>query len=199
MVKKLFAILLILISTLFLLNFCNTKRDVVLPAGKTWPPPDSVKVEKNKYTTFDPRTTILGNNSFATTVGGITLSDFYTAQIRAVQGRCDTSSGYYIVSGKFELDSNKAYFSAYFKSKPTKAEGDYTLVPYLVETLTDTSSYLIVTEILKTSGKTWRAVKGNLKVNVLSGLPRVNFENITGENISNVSDSTTFSGYIQCK
>ena len=101
------------------------------------------------------------------------------------------------------LEHNR-WYTIYFNKKPTVSK-EYNILPYLPDTLnvpkyllTDTSVYLIVTEIVKT-GKTWVGKGGKVNVSVQSSIPKVLFNNIRCRNISNVSDTLSVSGDIGCQ
>jgi hypothetical protein len=198
MAKKflLSGILVIIISS-FLMR-CIIKSESISPKKDTIPNINNVN-------------TILGNNTFNTTLGSIYFPLIYDDKMPSIKGKCDCDTvpacNYYVVSGTFEETKNfkgNAAFSLFFKSKPSSSRA-FNIIPYIVDStntlkysLTDTSVFLLVSELRKTQ-KSWTGNKGFVDVDASGEIIKVEFNRIKGQNMSNFSDTTLFSGNLQCR
>ncbi|MDX2188395.1 MAG: hypothetical protein SFY32_00915 [Bacteroidota bacterium] len=143
-----------------------------------------------------PYSNIPGNNIFYTSDGRLFIPNVFKNQLISEFGRCDTTSGFYVISGIFDTDT-LASFSVYFKTKPTTAR-NFRITTYRDSSLVDTTVYLLVTDGTLTR-KTWRGAKGNVKVQIGASGPTVGFQNIKCENVANYSDTVWASGSVGCK
>ncbi len=137
--------------------------------------------------------TILGNNYFTLTAGGITMIPFITTvpsdYFQGAKGKADlsTATGYYVISMQ-SVSSMLGYANVFLKSKP-ETNKILTLVSE-EKPLTDSTASITLT-IIK-SNKTWRSIKGKLKVFADSTSAYVSFDSVRVECTSNNTDTTYY-------
>lgn len=207
--KKHYSLLFLLFTAfgVFVLQQCIYKQD---PLPRKTNPEDEVT---------DPNSlrTLPGNNFFLTTAGGVRFYFLYpvttlspvgqvvyvnakdsTELFGSVSGKCDTVATGFSISMVTGSGSKRYSVNTYFQGVPA-SDGMLKVVPYKQQPLTDTTTWVVATEI--PSGKTWNAVSGKLTLSMNNGRTIVRFDTLKIEYIPNFTDTTytKMSGTLVCE
>jgi hypothetical protein len=133
--------------------------------------------------------TLPGNNYFASTLGGFTLflNGSTKQSYEPNTAKYDLTNGLYILTLKSNSNQG-AFVSVYFPQIPSDS-ATLAIESYSSQsTLTGLNAWVTITTL--SNGKTWRAIDGKLKILNKNSFLKVNFDSVSVENISAVTDTT---------